>query len=227
MRYKILWVEDEQAVISGYRPFLRRAGFEVIIAHNGEDGLQLAYDEKPDLILLDVMLPGRLQGWDLCKHLRQNGQNMPIIMLSVLDDDLDRLEGLVSGAIIHLTKPINPKILVAQIKTILQSIPPTRTNRLVKHDLVMDVDNRTVYRSNTEIPELSRLEFDLLYFLASNAGMVIGAETLLSNVWGDDMFVETGTVRRHISSLRKKLELDPTNPSYILTIRGVGYKFRK
>ncbi len=229
MKAKILVAEDDESLTSFLQPMLKRAGFQVVIARDGEQALALVDAEAPDLVVLDVRMPKR-DGWSVCRELRQRERYVPIIMLTALGETVEKVKGLSIGADHYFTKPFDPHELIAQIeatlRTIRQSRGARRPQRLVFNRLEMDLDRRRVWFGEKEV-QLTPTEFDLLRFLAERPGQVFGRETLLDRVWGWDVAVDSRVVDKNIAELRKKLEPNPGVPQYILTVRGVGYRFRE
>ncbi|UFJ41532.1 response regulator transcription factor [Brevibacillus humidisoli] len=225
---KILVVDDEPSIVKLLQFNLEKSGFEVITASDGKQGLEMAYQEKPDFIVLDLMLP-KMDGMDVCKALRQDRINTPILMLTAKDDELDKILGLELGADDYLTKPFSPREVVARVKAILR-----RTQVAVRSDADEDVmlqfgnirlypDKYEVYRGEEKV-ELTPKEFELLHYLASHQGRVLTRDQLLNAVWNYDFVGDSRIVDVHISHLREKLEEDTKNPRYIKTVRGLGYK---
>ncbi len=219
---KILIIEDEPAIVELVTLYLRKEGFDVVSARDGLEGLIVAKDQRPDLVLLDLMLP-ELDGWEVCKRLRQDS-DIPIIMLTARGDDVDKIVGLELGADDYVTKPFNPRELVARIKAVLRraQTPVGQHIKGILHlgDLSIDAARREVRVQDQVIP-LRTKEFDLLHTLAQYPGMVFTREQLLSRVWGYDYAGNTRTVDVHIAQLRQKL---PSTQVHIETVWGVGYK---
>ncbi|MBO8163705.1 MAG: response regulator transcription factor [Brevibacillus sp.] len=225
---KILVVDDEPSIVKLLQFNLEKSGFEVITASDGKQALDMAYQEKPDFIVLDLMLP-KMDGMDVCKALRQDRINTPILMLTAKDDELDKILGLELGADDYLTKPFSPREVVARVKAILR-----RTQAAVRSEQEDDVvlqfgnirlypDKYEVYRGEAKV-ELTPKEFELLHYLASHQGRVLTRDQLLNAVWNYDFVGDSRIVDVHISHLREKLEEDTKNPRYIKTVRGLGYK---
>ncbi len=222
----ILVVDDEANIVELVRLYLKQEGFRVIDAADGAAALELLGKEHPDLLVLDIMLP-EIDGWEVCRRVRASSQ-IPIIMLTARDAEVDRIVGLELGADDYLVKPFSPRELVARVKAVLrrsQSPQPEEAPKLLKAgDLNVDPARRKVTRGKKEI-NLTTKEFDLLYLLAINQGIVFTRERLLERVWGYDYAGDTRTVDVHLRHLREKLEKDPAQPVYLLTVWGVGYKF--
>ena len=229
MTAKILVAEDDESLTSFLQPMLKRAGFQVVIARDGEEALALAAAEEPDLVVLDVRMP-KLDGWGVCRELRKQERYIPIIMLTVLSETVEKVKGLSIGADHYLTKPFDPHELIAQIEATLRTVRESRgsprPHRLVFDRLEIDLEKRKVWAGGQEV-QLTPTEFNLLRFLAEQPGQVFGRETLLDRVWGWDVAVDSRAVDKNIAELRRKLEPNPSAPQYILTVRGVGYQFRE
>jgi DNA-binding response OmpR family regulator len=219
--HSILIVEDEQSIASFVAMYLKRAGFAVRIAGTGEGAIEQAAAEAPSLIVLDLMLPD-LDGIDVCRRVRQRS-DVPILMLTARDDDIDKIIGLEVGADDYLTKPFNPGELVARVKSILRRANPERReleSACLEHgDLSIDAGRREVMVGDDEI-QLAPKEFDLLWELLDHRGLVLTRDQLLERVWGYTFAGDTRTVDVHVRQLRRKLE----DASPIVTVWGVGYK---
>nr|WP_308791832.1 response regulator transcription factor [Thermanaeromonas sp. C210] len=227
MTAKILVVDDEPAILELVTYNLEQAGFTTITAADGETALKLVETEKPDLVILDVMLP-RIDGFDVCRILRARTA-VPILMLTARREEVDRVLGLELGADDYLTKPFSPRELVARVRAILRRVAErTRQpgGRVVVGDLVINPDSHEVKVRGKPV-DLTLKEYQLLKFLAENPGRVFTREALLDRLWEGDYYGDTRTIDVHIRHLREKIEEDPGNPRYILTVRGVGYKFRE
>lgn len=222
----VLVIEDEASLASTLSYNLRKNGFNVHSAHDGVEGLQAARREHPDIIVLDLMLP-KMDGLEVCRRVRAES-DVPILMLTAKSEELDKVVGLEMGADDYLTKPFSMRELMARVRALLRR-SSTRddaddTSKIAAGNIALDLRGRTVQRDGAEIA-LKPKEFDLLFFLAKNAGQVFTREQLLEHVWGYDFFGGSRTVDVHIRWLREKLEADPSRPRHILTVRGVGYKF--
>ena len=219
-------VDDEDKIREIVRSYLEREGFDVAEARDGDTALKAARDWSPDLVVLDVMMPGT-DGIEVLRQLRTTSE-VPVILLTARAEELDTLVGLSVGADDYVTKPFRPRELVARIKTVLRRAagPPTResADRLVFPGFVIDVDAREVKRDGRDVA-LSTLEFDLLAALARAPGRVLSRRQLLEQVWGFDFFGDDRVVDVHIRSIRKELGDSADNPELIGTVRGVGYKF--
>lgn len=222
----ILVVDDEPRMIQFIRMNLDLEGFHVLEASNGVEALEKIRSDLPDLIVLDVMMPD-LDGFETLRLLREIS-NVPVIMLTVRDDEEDKVKGLELGADDYVTKPFGPRELISRIRAALRRAetpsPPEKTIIKVDDLLQIDFNNRRVIADGTEI-KLRPTEYRLLYHLVSNAGQIVPRETLLSKVWGYEYRDETHYLRLYITYLRQKLEPDSSNPRYIFTERGVGYRF--
>lgn len=223
---RILVVEDEPSIVTLLTYNLEQAGFQVLTAEDGNQGLQLALEEKPDFIILDIMLPG-MDGIEICKRLRQEKVKTPILMLTARDDELDKVLGLELGADDYMTKPFSPRELVARIKAIMR-----RTNLeneadeddvIVIGDLMIN-ESRHIVQFKRKPLELTPKEFELLLFFAKHRGKVLSRDQLLNGVWDFEYDGDTRIVDVHVSHLREKIEENPKKPQYIKTIRGFGYK---
>ena len=227
MAQRILVVDDEPAVSDLLAYNLRKAHFEVLIAMDGQEALRLAREEKPDLILLDLMLP-IVDGLDVCRELRKTS-DVPIIMITARGEEIDRVVGLELGADDYVTKPFSVRELLARIKAVLRRTEADHEGRpsgSILHgplNLQLDVEARAVFLGDDPI-SLTRLEFDLLYHLLSNAGRVLTRERLLEKAWGYDFIGDTRAVDSAIKRLRAKLRTEIDNADVIEAVRGVGYR---
>jgi two-component system response regulator RegX3 len=221
-----LLVDDDVNLTEPLRSSFQRAGYTVSVANDGHSGFSMALVEKPDVIVLDVMMPG-LNGWQVCEQIRQRSA-VPIIMLTALDDTTDRIRGLELGADDYLVKPFGFQELEAHVRAMLRRVRldthSEQPERLVGHTIVMDLQAHIVTQ-NGKIVELRQKEYDLLALLMSRAGQVVTRNELFDQVWGTDWLGDTRTLDVHMSWLRSKLEDDPANPQYLQTVRGVGYRF--
>jgi len=224
---KILIIEDDPAISKGLVNALKDENYQTMDVDNGEKGYHLAKNEKYDLIVLDLKLPGK-NGIDVCRDLRKDGVNTPIIMLTVLKEELDQVLGLELGADDYITKPFSLRVLLAKIKAILRR----------KSEIVSDIEEYSfgdVYinfkaqeaTKNKKPIDLTNMEFKLLKYLCQRENVVIGRDTMLDEVWGYDNFPNTRTVDNFILNLRKKIEDDPSHPVHLLTVHRAGYKFIK
>lgn len=223
MSHKILVVDDEESIITLLRFNLEQAGFTVISALDGKSALRKVHTEKPDLIILDLMLP-ELDGLEVCKKLRQDGITTPILMLTAKSDEFDKILGLELGADDYLTKPFSPREVLARVKAILRrtlmlETAPEEEERLRVGELEIIPGNHEAFYQGEEL-NLTPKEFELLVYLVRNKGRVLTREQLLNTVWDYDFVGDTRIVDVHISHLREKI-----NKTYIKTVRGLGYKF--
>jgi DNA-binding response OmpR family regulator len=221
---KILVVDDEKKIVDIVKAYLERDGYRVIVAYDGRLALQMARSESPALIILDLMLP-EVSGWDVCRTLRAES-NVSIIMLTALDDDSDKIVGLELGADDYVVKPFNPKELVSRVRAVLRRAEgaAVKTKRIEFADLSIDLERHEVKRGE-KLVELTLTEFELLRVLAEAPGRVYSRMQLLDKVQGSAYEGYERTIDSHIKNLRKKVEIDPERPMYVITVRGVGYKF--
>ncbi|MFC7376309.1 MtrAB system response regulator MtrA [Brachybacterium sp. GCM10030267] len=218
---RILVVDDDQAIAEMVGIVLRGKGYEVATSPDGASALETFPRLRPDLVLLDLMLPG-MDGIEVCRRLRRDS-GVPIIMLTARTDTADVVEGLEAGADDYLTKPFEPEELVARIKARVRRVEPPTTEQLSIGDLVIDVDGHEVRRGD-ELISLTPLEFDLLTQLARKPWQVFTRDVLLRDVWGYRHSADTRLVNVHVQRLRSKVEHDPENPRIVVTVRGVGYR---
>ena len=223
----ILVVDDEKTLVKALSFNLEKEGFRVEKAYDGEEALQKVFDLKPDIVVLDLMLP-EVDGFEVCRRIRKKLE-VPIIMLTARTEDIDKVLGLELGADDYLTKPFNSRELVARIKAILRrsAFREDEAKKLLQiGKLQIDLLQHRVRLDGKDI-NLTTKEFALLSFLAANAGNVYSREQLLEQIWGYDYYGDVRTVDVHIRHLREKVETDPGNPDLILTIWGTGYKIRE
>ncbi|MCB9454714.1 MAG: response regulator transcription factor [Anaerolineaceae bacterium] len=222
----ILLIDDEKKLTDPLRSSFERSGYQVTVANDGHSGLSMALVEKPDVIILDVMMPG-LDGWQVCAAIRQHSV-IPIIMLTALDDSMDRIKGLELGADDYLVKPFGFNELEAHVRAMLRRVQLDQGNptpkRITAGKIVLDLEAHTVTCDN-EALILRQKEYEILTLLMTNMGKVVTREQLFDEIWGTDWLGDTRTLDVHMSWLRAKLEDDPTNPAYLQTVRGVGYRF--
>ncbi len=223
---KILVVDDEKKIVEIVKAYLERDGYRVTVAYDGKAALDLAQKELPDLIVLDLMLP-EISGWDVCRALRKK-LNIPIIMLTARDDITDKIVGLELGADDYITKPFDPKELVARVKAVLRRYGENSDAQSLINigDLKIDINRRTVHRQD-KIIDLTSTEFDLMRALASNPGRVYTRMQLLDMTQGETYEGYERTIDSHIKNLRRKLEPDPEHLRYVITVHGVGYKMEE
>lgn len=220
-RGRVLVVDDDAALAEMLGIVLRSEGFEPVFCGDGLLALDVFRASKPDVVLLDLMLPGR-DGIDICRAIRAES-GTPIVMLTAKSDTVDVVVGLESGADDYIVKPFKPKELVARIRARMRRTDDVSSSNLTIGDLDIDVVGHTV-RRETQVLSLTPLEFDLLVCLARKPGQVFTREALLQDVWGYRHSADTRLVNVHVQRLRAKIEHDPENPDIVLTVRGVGYK---
>jgi len=220
----VLVVDDEPIVRDVVVRYHQRDGFDTLEAADGETARELIETASPQLVVLDVMLPG-IDGLALCRWIRSRGE-LPVIMLTARGEEADRIVGLELGADDYVTKPFSPRELAVRVRTVLRrtASPPAAPDRLVFDDLVVDARAREVEVEGRPL-RLTAKEFDLLFFLASNPREVFSRDQLMDRVWGYAAALDTGTVTVHIQRLRSKIERDPKSPCRLETVWGVGYRF--
>lgn len=223
---KILVVDDEKKIVDIVKAYLEKEGYQVFVAYDGNSALELAHNHSPDLVILDLMLP-EISGWDICRALRKKS-DIPIIMLTARDEVADKIVGLELGADDYVTKPFSAGELVSRVRAVLRRSEGKTVPKAVLEvaDLTIDEGKRQVYRDSKAI-ELTPMEFDLLRIMAENPGRVYSRMQLLDNAQGEAYEGYERTIDSHIKNLRKKIELDPSNPKYIITMYGVGYKLEE
>lgn len=226
---RILIVEDDGAIAAIERDYLMLSDFQVDIAATGPEGLAMGRSGGDDLILLDLMLPG-LDGFALCSTLRET-LDIPILMVTARQEDIDKIKGLGMGADDYITKPFSPNVLVARIKANLAQYDRLKNTekqekaQIQMGNILLQQDSRRVFVDGTEV-ELKNKEYELLLFLMSNADIVFSKETLYERIWGYEAMGDNATVAVHINRLREKIEQNPSQPRYIQTVWGAGYRFR-
>lgn len=228
MNYKILVVDDERPIAEILQFSLEKEGYEVICAFDGEEAITKAIEEEPDLILLDIMLPKK-DGMEVCRSIRKT-KDIPIIMLTAKDSEVDKVLGLELGADDYVTKPFSTRELLARVKANLRRLnvpekPILNSTGIKIGELLINSESYTVHREGKLI-DLTHREFELLYYLAKHLGHVLTREHLLQEVWGYDYYGDARTVDVTVRRLREKVEVDPSQPEYIMTRRGVGYSLR-
>jgi two-component system OmpR family response regulator len=227
---KILVVEDDRNLLETIKYNLVKEGYEALVAVDGAEALEIARNEKPDLIVLDIMLP-IIDGFEVCRILRKE-MSVPIIMLTARTDETDRIMGLDTGADDYMTKPFSLRELLARVRALLRRAKiteekiPEEKSVLTMDDIKIDINRHVVSKKGQPL-ELTAKEFDLLVFLVHNESFVFSREQLLEKVWGYDFAGDTRTVDVHIRWLRQKIETDPANPRHLLTVRGTGYKIER
>lgn len=222
---KILIVEDEPDMARGLQFNLEARGFEVILAKDGEAGYRAAIAERPDLVLLDVMLPKR-DGYDVCRALRKADPTLPVVILTAKGQEDDVVLGLKLGADDYVKKPFSVAELVARVETVLRRAASAggRPPRLEFDDVVVDFERHDALRGDRPI-DLTPKEFEMLRYFAARRGTVISRDALLNACWGYDTMPNTRTVDAHMVKLRQKIERQPSEPKHLLTVHGIGYKF--
>ncbi|NLV99279.1 MAG: response regulator transcription factor [Clostridiaceae bacterium] len=231
MGFKILVVDDEQNIVDILESNLLREGYEVLVAYDGEDAVEITKTKKPDLVLLDCMMPG-MDGFDVCKIIRQNS-NVPIIMLTAKSEELDKVLGLELGADDYITKPFSVREVLARIKAQLRRVHIQEREKREEDesiisigDIMIDKEAYQVFCAGKPL-ELTLREYELVLFLAEHAGQVFTREELLNHVWDYEYYGDARTVDVTVRRAREKIEPDQENFQYILTKRGVGYYFAK
>lgn len=222
----VLLIEDDRLIAEPIARALRGLGYEVRHAYDGPKGLEMALHSDVDLVMLDIMLPG-MDGWEVCKGIRERSV-VPILMLTALNEEIDRVLGLELGADDYLTKPFSTRELLARVKALLRRVEFDRGQApsaqiMLIGDLRIDLDRRLAYKGDRGLP-LRYKEFELLSLLALHAGEVVTRAEIFDKVWGTDWLGDMRTLDVHIRWLREKLEDDPSRPQYIQTVRGVGYR---
>ena len=226
----VLIVDDEKSIVEILDFNLKRDGFETLRAYDGREGLRIAREAKPDLILLDVMLP-YMDGFEVCRSLRSEGDNVPIIMITAREEETDKVFGLENGADDYITKPFSMRELIARVKSNMRrfvsmpvnAVPAAAPDNCIRiRGLTINPDLHSVSRDGNVV-ELTQREYELIKFLALNPGKVISRQQLMSEVWQYDYFGDLRTVDVAVRRLREKLEANPAEPEYVITKRGVGY----
>lgn len=223
----VLLVDDEKMITDPLDRALTQAGYQVWVAHNGREGLTIAREKQPDVVVLDILMP-QMDGWDVCRALRQDS-TVPILMLTALGDEVDRILGLELGADDYLTKPFSTRELIARLKALLRRVELDRRqkmtgDRIVVGSLRLELNTHRAFKADQELL-LRQKEYELLTLLLSRPGEVITRAEFFDKVWGTDWLGDTRTLDVHIRWLREKIEDDPGQPRLIQTVRGVGYRF--
>ena len=224
----ILAVDDESSILDLLKFNLEKEGFNFIAAEDGEEGINKVLNEKPDLLLLDVMIP-KMDGLSVCKKIRQENINIPIIMLSARGEEIDKVLGLEIGADDYITKPFSPREVIARIKANLRKFDKNKSaeeeqkNQIAVGSLILDLDKFEAIVRGTTVTDLTRREFEVLKFLAQKPGQIVTRETLLEKVWGYEYYGDIRTVDVTVRRIREKIEKNTSNPKIIITKRGVGY----
>lgn len=224
---KLLLIDDDQMITGPLARTLRESGYHVLVANNGKIGLELAQSEQPDIVILDVLMP-EMDGWEVCQALRQRSA-VPILMLTALGEEIDRILGLELGADDYLTKPFSTRELKARIKAMLRRVELDRgqmpeAETITVGDLRLELETHQVYKREQKLT-LRLKEFELLKLLMMRHGKVVSRAELFNHIWGTEWLGDTRTLDVHIRWLREKIEQDPSRPQYIQTVRGVGYRF--
>lgn len=224
---KILVIEDDEALTLGLSESLGFSGYRVVTAADGPEGLKGGLEGNPDLVVLDIMLPG-MSGYDVCRKLRDGGVDAPVIMLTARQDEFDKLHGFEMGADDYLTKPFSVKELLARIKALLRRgrSASEGPQRFEFGDCVLDLEGRVFTKAGKEI-DLTRTEFDLLAYLCRNEGKALSREVVMNDVWGTEYYGTQRSLDSFVASLRSKIEKNSSKPKHILTVHGVGYKFAR
>jgi DNA-binding response OmpR family regulator len=223
---RILIIEDDVSILSGLKDVLTFKSYDVLTAEDGESGYAAAVEEKPDLIILDIMIP-KIDGFTLCRKLRAEGNSTPVLMLTAKGEEPDKIQGLDIGADDYVTKPFSLPELLARVRALLRRTPERAKKNLPDSIKIGDVSlNFKKYEAYKRdmVLNLSPKEFGILRFLASRAGEVVTRDELLDEVWGYDLYPTTRTVDNHIAQLRIKIEKNPADPRYLVTVHGIGYK---
>jgi len=224
----ILAVDDESSILDLLKFNLEKEGFNFISAEDGEEGINKVLNEKPDLLLLDVMIP-KMDGLSVCKKIRQENINIPIIMLSARGEEIDKVLGLEIGADDYITKPFSPREVIARIKANLRKFDKNKSaeeeqkNQIAVGSLILDLDKFEAIVRGTTVTDLTRRVFEVLKFLAQKPGQIVTRETLLEKVWGYEYYGDIRTVDVTVRRIREKIEKNTSNPKIIITKRGVGY----
>lgn len=222
---RILVVEDEPNMVAGLRDNFEFEGYEVLTARDGVEGLERALQESPDLVVLDVMMP-RMSGLEVCRQLRAKRASIPIIMLTARGQEVDKVVGLELGADDYVTKPFSIRELLARVKAILRRTAtlPKQQEQHSFGDIEVDLHRRRVLKAGKPL-DVSSKEFELLQYFIVHSGETLSRDRLLEEVWGYENYPTTRTVDTHLVRLRQKLEPDPEQPQYFLTVHGTGYRF--
>ena len=222
---KILVVEDDEALMLGLVENLKFAGYDGVTATDGPQGVAAAQESRPDLVLLDIMLPG-MSGYEVCREIRNRGSDVPIVMLTARQDEFDKLHGFETGADDYVTKPFSVNELLARVKAIVLRGRSKKESprRYEFEDFVLDMDARVLTRKDKEIP-LTRTEFDLLAYFCVHEGKALSRDAVMNDVWGTEYYGTQRSLDSFVASLRSKIEKHTGKPEHILTVHGVGYKF--
>jgi len=221
----VLIVEDEESILLALEESLSQAGYRVVTSKTGNEALEMADQQRPDAVLLDVMLPG-MSGFEACRQMRSKGLTMPVIMLTARSEEFDKLQGFEVGADDYVTKPFSIDELLARLKAVLRrgKLQQQAGRKYQFADVEIDLDSRTMTRGGAPV-ELTRTEFDLLVYFIENEGKALSRDLVMSDVWGMEYFGTQRSLDSFVANLRKKIEVDPHHPVHIQTVHGVGYKF--
>lgn len=226
---KILIIEDDKTIVEGLEAAFKFHGFSLLSADNGEDGFFLLGSEKPDLVILDIMLPGH-DGFEICKKIREHDRDIPVIMLTAKGQESDKLRGFELGADDYVTKPFSARELIARVNARLKRSGVQPKDKKIVHvgNVTINFTNFTVTRGGEDIEmHLSPKEYEILKLLVENPDTVISRNRIIDDIWGDEYYPNPKTIDNFILKLRNKIEEDPRNPRHIQTVHGVGYKFRR
>lgn len=232
MKKKILIIEDDSSIAELQKDYLEVAGFDVIVCSNGLEGLRALQENEVDLLILDIMLPG-MDGLEILRSMKED-KDIPVLLVSAKKEEIDKIKGLSLGADDYITKPFSPGELVARVKAHLENYERLKHrfsegvkkgNTLTIRGLKIDKDSHRVFVLGQEV-SLAQKEFGLLLYLAQNPNRVFGREELFERVWGLDALGDSATVTVHVARVREKIESDPSNPQYVETVWGAGYRFR-
>ncbi len=224
MKKTILIVEDEPAISMAIKDELEFDGFDVRLASDGIAGLQSILQSPPNLVVLDLMLPGK-NGFEVCREIRERGINTPVIVLTARAQEADKIRGLELGADDYITKPFSLAELIARIRAVLRRSDPEQSSDTIRsRSITIDLKRHQVLKGNTPV-ELTDKEFQILTYLMKRPSEVISRDDFLKTIWGEEVYITHRTVDIHISALRRKIEDDPEHPSLIVSVRNVGYKF--
>ena len=220
---RILVVEDDPAIAFGLQKNLKFEGYEVLVANDGESGLRMAVDDRPDLIILDIMLP-KVNGFEICEVLRKQKIDVPVIFLSAKSRETDKIFGLDMGGDDYITKPFSVRELLSRVKTVLRRVKPDEPEVATFGAVEVNFLAQSLSIRGKPVT-LTQKEFELLRYLVRSEGKVLQRDAILNKVWGHDYFGTSRTIDNFITRLRQKIEDDVDNPRHILTVRGVGYRF--
>ena len=230
MAKKVLIVDDEKAIVDILDYNLRKEEYETVCAYDGPEGLRMAREENPDLMLLDIMLPG-MDGFEVCRTLRAEHNDVPIVMITAREEETDNVFGLENGADDYVTKPFSMRELLARVKANMRrtvsaapAAEPEGSDVIRMRDIIIDPDRHAVIKNGKEL-DLTQREYELVRFLAQNPGKVVSRQELMSEVWQYEYFGDLRAVDVAVRRLREKLEDNPAEPAYVMTRRGVGYYF--